>query len=81
MEENTNFNLKPLLIFIIIVEVIILGMCGCSSSKDAQLEAYKDYQRATETLLDSIENTYNWLDTVGESDVYVDWCETRKKLK
>lgn len=76
-EKNSNIHLLPLFVILIVV----VATCSCSSSKDAQLEAYKDYQRATEALLDSIENAHNWMDTVGESDVYVDWCETRKKLK
>ena len=45
------------------------------------LELYKWYYKESQNLLNMLENDYNWLDTSGEGDLYVEWCEIYKKIK
>lgn len=38
------------------------------------------YYVDTQKLLTMLENDYGWLDTVGESDLYCEWCNINKQL-
>ena len=46
-------------------------------------ETYKNlktYYQETQELLNILEDDYNWLDTVGEGDLYSEWVEVYKKI-
>lgn len=50
--------------------VILVSSCSCISSLKKELEAYKQYYKATENLLDTLENHYNWIDAFDPYDYY-----------
>jgi hypothetical protein len=41
----------------------------------------KTYYRETQDLLLMLEEDYNWLDTIGEGDTYVKWCNVLKDIR
>ena len=45
------------------------------------LELYKWYYKESQTLLNMLEDDYNWLDTTGEGDLYTEWIATYKKIQ
>ena len=63
---------------------IILGMIAgfvaghsvATSELVKYLEAYDAYNKATEELLDTLENQYNWVDAIDPCDYY----DSRAKL-
>lgn len=63
---------------IVLVAWLVITLTACSCAREARWLAY---QRATEQLLDSIESAHGWMDTVGESDIYIDWCKARKGVQ
>lgn len=78
---------KFLKIWIAITWVVTSFVAGFLANdwyyEDQQVyEQYKQYHKDTEALLDSI---YQWddpfLDTIGESDVYSNYCESEKKVR
>ena len=44
------------------------------------LELYKWYYKESQTLLNMLEDDYNWLDTTGEGDLYTEWIATYKAI-
>ena len=72
---------KTLIIYIL---SIILGMIAgfvaghsvATSELVKYLEAYDAYNKATEELLDTLENQYNWVDAIDPCDYY----DSRAKL-
>lgn len=44
------------------------------------LELYKWYYKESQTLLNMLEDDYNWLDTTGEGDLYTEWITTYKTI-
>lgn len=47
------------------------------------VEAYKNlktYYKETQELLNMLEEDYNWLDTIGEGDLYTKWIKVYKKI-
>ena len=66
---------KTLIIYIL---SIILGMIAgfvaghsvATSESVKYLEAYDAYNKATEELLDTLENQYNWVDAIDPCDYY-----------
>lgn len=63
---------------------IILGMIAgfvaghsTAATESAKcLEAYKSYNKATEELLDTLDNQYDWVDAIDPCDYY----DSRTKL-
>ena len=63
---------------IICILSIILGMIAgfvaghsvATSESVKYLEAYDAYNKATEELLDTLENQYNWVDAIDPCDYY-----------
>ena len=77
-----SFDMKRILIICILS--IILGMIAgfvaghsvATSESVKYLEAYDAYNKATEELLDTLENRYNWVDTFDPYNYY----ESRAEL-
>ena len=77
-----SFDMKKTLIIYILS--IILGMIVgfvaghsvATSESVKYLEAYDAYNKATEELLDTLENQYNWIDAFDSYDYY----DSRAKL-
>lgn len=72
---------KTLIIYIlsIILGMIVGFVAGHSvatSESVKYLEAYDAYNKATEELLDTLENQYNWIDAFDPCDYY----DSRAKL-
>lgn len=44
-------------------------------------KALKTYYQETQELLQMLEDDYNWLDTVGEGDLYTEWFNIYKKIQ
>ena len=44
------------------------------------LRLHKTYFAESQKLLNMLEDNYNWLDTVGEGDLYSEWVEVYKKI-
>ena len=82
MKTNNSYHaMIPYMVFIVYCLIGITGsLLLCVSCKSSSLNAYKEYQKKTEILLDSIEKAHGWMDTIGESDVYSDWLEARKEI-
>lgn len=57
--------MKKLLFF------VLLTLCSCTSiNSSKELEYYKEYYRATEALLDTLEDHDNWVDRFDPQDYY-----------
>lgn len=77
-----SFDMKKTLIIYILS--IILGMIVgfvaghsvATSESVKYLEAYNAYNKATEELLDTLDNQYNWVDAIDSYNYY----ESRAKL-
>lgn len=61
---------------IIIICAIAALFIGYKCSQSAELDAYKAYYEATESLLDTLENHYNWVDAFDPYEYY----EAKSKL-
>lgn len=48
----------------------IVGHSTATSKSVKYLEAYNAYNKATEELLDTLENRYNWVDTFDPYNYY-----------
>ena len=48
----------------------------CQNTNNNLLNAYDSYNKATEDLLDSLNNEYNWVDAYDPQDYY----DSRDKL-
>lgn len=55
---------------------MIAGFMVCQNINNNLLSAYNSYNKATEDLLDSLNNEYNWVDAYAPQDYY----ESRAKL-
>lgn len=55
---------------------IIAGFMVCQNTNNNLLSAYDSYNKATEDLLDSLNNEYNWVDAYDPQDYY----DSRAKL-
>ena len=54
----------------------VAGHSVATSESVKYLEAYDAYNKATEELLDTLENQYNWVDAIDPCDYY----DSRAKL-
>lgn len=54
----------------------VVGHSTATSKSVKYLEAYDAYNKATEELLDTLENRYNWVDTFDPHNYY----ESRAEL-
>ena len=70
--------MKKTIIFCILSMVIgmIAGFMVCQNTNNNLLSAYDSYNKATEDLLDSLDNEYNWVDAYDPQEYY----ESRAKL-
>lgn len=55
---------------------MIAGFMVCQNTNNNLLSAYNSYNKATEDLLDSLDNEYNWVDAYDPQEYY----ESRAKL-
>ena len=68
--------MKKTIIFCILSMVIgvIAGFMVCQNTNNTRvnnlLNAYDSYNKATEDLLDSLDNQYNWVDAYDPQDYY-----------
>lgn len=58
---------------------LIMFVVSCSSQ--CELHKYQQYYQATETLLDSLESNFNWIDAYDPGPAYDNYIKARKKLK
>lgn len=75
-----KFETTIWIVFIICTSIVITLIFIPQGNANAKLYDYQNYQKITEALLDSIDKVHNWSDTVGETDIYMDWLNARKKL-
>ena len=59
---------KNTLIAVLVLVVLILA--GVTLYQSERLNAHKEYYKATENLLDTLENHYNWVDAFDPHDYY-----------
>lgn len=59
--------------------IVLLSVNSCTASR--QIENYKRYYKASETLLDSLESAYGWLDGYDPGETYDEYCRARKLVK
>lgn len=59
---------KNTLIAVLVLVVLIL--VGATLYQSERLNAHKEYYKATENLLDTLENHYNWVDAFDPQDYY-----------
>lgn len=59
---------KNILITVLVLVVLILA--GVTLYQSERLNAHKEYYKATEDLLDTLENHYNWVDAFDPQDYY-----------
>lgn len=55
---------------------MIAGFMVCQNTNNNLLNAYNSYNKATEDLLNSLNNEYNWVDAYDPQDYY----DSRAKL-
>lgn len=59
---------------------MVAGFMVCQNTNNTRvnnlLSAYNSYNKATEDLLDTLDNEYDWVDAFGPQDYY----ESRAKL-
>lgn len=74
--------MKKTIIFCILSMIIgmVAGFMVCQNTNNIRvnnlLNAYDSYNKATEDLLDSLDNQYNWVDAYDPQEYY----ESRAKL-
>lgn len=57
-------------ILIAILALVVLILAGVTLYQSERLNAHKEYYKATENLLDTLENHYNWVDAFDTQDYY-----------
>lgn len=55
---------------IAILALVVLILAGVTLYQSERLNAHKEYYKATENLLDTLENHYNWVDAFDPQDYY-----------
>ena len=55
---------------------MVTGFMVCQNTNNNLLSAYDSYNKATEDLLDTLDNEYNWVDAYDPQDYY----DSRAKL-
>lgn len=79
---SLSFDMKKNIILCIISAIvgIIAGFVVCQNTMHTKynnlLNAYDSYNKATEDLLDTLDNKYNWVDAFDPCDYY----DSRAKL-
>ena len=58
------------------IVAFVAGFAVCQNTTSNLIQAYSSYNKATEELLDTLENQYNWVDAIDSYDYY----ESRAKL-
>lgn len=59
-----------LLTLTVIFASLFLAETKLRNEAETKLEAYENYYRATEEVLDTLENRYNWVDTYDPENYY-----------
>ena len=90
MEDKKHSFMDQLNLFIVgIVVGAIIGSCfsinavkGKSNKTEEKVNAYEQYYKCTETLLDSLDGTHDLdlMDTDLETDYGVDYLEAKSKV-
>ena len=57
-------------ILIAILALVVLILAGVTLYQSERLNAHKEYYKATENLLDTLDNQYNWVDAFDPQDYY-----------
>ena len=57
-------------LLVLVASTIVLASCSTNVELQRELRAYKQYYNATENLLDTLENYYNWVDGHDPYDYY-----------
>ena len=70
--------MKKTVLFCIISMIIgmVAGYIVCQNTEHKLLNSYAYYNKATEALLDTLENEYNWVDAIDSYEYY----DSRAKL-
>ena len=55
---------------IAVLVLVVLILAGVTLYQSERLNAHKEYYKATENLLDTLENHYNWVDAFDPKDYY-----------
>ena len=55
---------------IAVLILVVLALAGVTLYQSERLSAHKEYYKATENLLDTLENHYNWVDAFDPQDYY-----------
>ena len=55
---------------------MVAGFMVCQNTNNNLLNAYDSYNKATEDLLDSLDNEYNWIDAYDPQE----YCAAKDKL-
>lgn len=55
---------------IAVLVLVVLILAGVTLYQSERLSAHKEYYKATENLLDTLENHYNWVDAFDPQDYY-----------
>lgn len=71
--------MKPHIPSILIATIFSSLVVGCAA--DHELQSYRAYYRATETLLDSLEEHFNWIDKYDPGEALDNYCNVKKQLK
>lgn len=59
-----------LLTLTVIFASLFLAETKLRNEAETKLEAYENYYQATEEVLDTLENRYNWVDTYDPENYY-----------
>lgn len=62
------------------VGILYANITEYASDKDELLDAYEWYYIATEDLLDTIEDHYNWVDAIDSYDYYY-WANIIEEME
>lgn len=57
-------------IIVAILVLTVLGLAGACLYQSEKIKKYSAYYDATESLLDTLENRYNWVDCIDSQDYY-----------
>lgn len=71
-----NIIIYSLSIILGMIVGFVAGHSVATSESGKYLEAYDAYNKATEELLDTLDNQYDWVDAIDSYDYY----ESRAKL-
>lgn len=69
--------MKAIATISIIVNILLIGYIH---KQQGIVEKYEDYYNSSETLLDSLEEHFNWCDRY-DSDTVFNYCEIQRNIR